>query len=84
MSLVSLHCFCRVGELSPTCPGKVNKHRYVVATQSQSLRSSLRDIPAVPIVHFSRSVMILEPPSDATLKTKEKVSLVCLLYDLHH
>ncbi|KAF9792124.1 Fcf1-domain-containing protein [Thelephora terrestris] len=52
--------------------GETNKHRYVVATQSQSLRSSLRCVPAVPIVHVNRSVMILEPPSGATLKTKER------------
>jgi U3 small nucleolar RNA-associated protein 23 len=56
------------------CAGETNKHRYVVATQSQSLRSSLRDIPAVPIVHINRSVMILEPPSVTTLEAKTKVS----------
>jgi len=51
--------------------GDSNKHRYVVATQSQPLRVKLRAIPAVPIVHVNRSVMVLEPPSDATLKIKE-------------
>ncbi|KAF7978871.1 hypothetical protein HWV62_44355 [Athelia sp. TMB] len=50
--------------------GETNKHRYVVATQMQPLRVKLRAIPAVPIVHVNRSVMVLEPPSDATLKTK--------------
>ncbi|KAI0735249.1 Fcf1-domain-containing protein, partial [Earliella scabrosa] len=50
--------------------GETNKHRYVVATQSQELRQKLRAIPAVPIVHMNRSVMILEPPSDATLRAK--------------
>ncbi|KZP12034.1 Fcf1-domain-containing protein [Athelia psychrophila] len=50
--------------------GETNKHRYVVATQSQPLRVKLRAIPAVPIVHVNRSVMVLEPPSDATLKIK--------------
>ncbi|KAH9946692.1 PIN domain-like protein [Amylocystis lapponica] len=53
--------------------GETNKHRYVVATQSQELRSQLRAIPAVPIVHINRSVMILEPPSAATLNAKETV-----------
>ncbi|KAI1797803.1 PIN domain-like protein [Ganoderma leucocontextum] len=47
-----------------------NKHRYVLATQSPGLRQQLRAIPAVPIVHINRSVMILEPPSDATLRAK--------------
>jgi len=51
--------------------GDSNKHRYVVATLSQPLRVKLREIPAVPIVHINRSVMVLEPPSDATLKSKE-------------
>ncbi|KIM85441.1 hypothetical protein PILCRDRAFT_817463 [Piloderma croceum F 1598] len=51
--------------------GDSNKHRYVVATQSQSLRVKLRTIPAVPIVHVNRSVMVLEPASDTTLKIKE-------------
>ncbi|KAI0757076.1 Fcf1-domain-containing protein [Daedaleopsis nitida] len=50
--------------------GETNKHRYVLATQSQELRQKLRAIPAVPIVHVNRSVMILEPPSDATLRAK--------------
>ncbi|KAJ7275333.1 Fcf1-domain-containing protein [Mycena haematopus] len=51
--------------------GETNKHRYVVATQSQPLRIKLRSIPAVPIVHVNRSVMVLEPPSDATIRSKE-------------
>ncbi|KAJ6509241.1 Fcf1-domain-containing protein [Mycena vitilis] len=51
--------------------GETNKHRYVVATQSQPLRVKLRSIPAVPIVHVNRSVMVLEPPSDATIRSKE-------------
>ncbi|KAI0669979.1 Fcf1-domain-containing protein [Trametes maxima] len=50
--------------------GETNKHRYVVATQSQELRQKLRAIPGAPIVHLNRSVMILEPPSDVTLRAK--------------
>ncbi|KAF8309573.1 Fcf1-domain-containing protein, partial [Clavulina sp. PMI_390] len=50
--------------------GDTNKHRYVVATQSQPLRVSLRAIPSVPIVHINRVVMVLEPPSDTTLRAK--------------
>ncbi|KAI0824241.1 Fcf1-domain-containing protein, partial [Trametes gibbosa] len=50
--------------------GETNKHRYVIATQSQDLRQTLRAVPGVPIVHMNRSVMILEPPSDATLRAK--------------
>ncbi|RPD63019.1 PIN domain-like protein [Lentinus tigrinus ALCF2SS1-6] len=55
--------------------GETNKHRYVLATQSQELRQKLRAIPAVPIVHMNRSVMILEPPSDTTLRAKALVPL---------
>ncbi|PPQ89601.1 hypothetical protein CVT25_012346 [Psilocybe cyanescens] len=51
--------------------GDTNKHRYVVATQSHPLRVKLRSVPGSPIVHINRSVMVLEPPSDATLKAKE-------------
>ncbi|KAH8102589.1 PIN domain-like protein [Cristinia sonorae] len=51
--------------------GETNKHRYVIATQSTELRDKLRLIPAVPVVHMNRSVMILEPPSDATMDAKE-------------
>ncbi|KAK0246063.1 Fcf1-domain-containing protein [Armillaria nabsnona] len=52
--------------------GDTNKHRYVIASQSQPLRSKLRSIPAVPLVHVNRSVMVLEPPSDTTLASKQK------------
>ncbi|EAU92890.2 hypothetical protein CC1G_03677 [Coprinopsis cinerea okayama7 len=50
--------------------GEANKHRYVIVTQSQPLRNHLRRIPATPIIHINRSVMVLEPPSDATLRAK--------------
>ncbi|KLO04864.1 Fcf1-domain-containing protein [Schizopora paradoxa] len=53
--------------------GETNKHRYVIASQSNPLRQKLRLIPAVPLVHINRSVTVLEPPSDATLKQKERV-----------
>ena len=54
-------------------PGETNKHRYVIATQSHPLRVSLRTIPGVPIVHINRSVMVLEPASEATLQFKQRV-----------
>ena len=59
--------------------GETNKHRYVIATQSAPLRNKLRGIPAVPVVHMNRSVMILEPPSDATLDAKEAVRVYLAL-----
>ncbi|KAK2461780.1 hypothetical protein APHAL10511_006243 [Amanita phalloides] len=51
--------------------GESNKHRYVIASQSRPLRAKLRTVPAVPLLHITRAVLILEPPSDATLKMKE-------------
>ncbi|GJE86045.1 PIN domain-like protein [Phanerochaete sordida] len=59
--------------------GDTNKHRYVVATQSQPLRSKLRKIPAVPVVHINRSVMILEPMSETTAEAKEKAEQAQML-----
>lgn len=55
--------------------GDANQHRYVIATQSQALRSRLRTVPGVPIVHLNRTVLVLEPPSDATLEVKRQVSM---------
>lgn len=66
-------------ECLSTVVGQTNKHRYVIATQSSPLRTALRNIAGIPIVHMNRSVMVLEPPSDATLKQKQKASLFALM-----
>lgn len=55
--------------------GESNKHRYIVSSQSQPLRAKLRMVPAVPLLHMNRGVLILEPPSDATLKAKQAVCI---------
>jgi U3 small nucleolar RNA-associated protein 23 len=54
-------------------PGKagINKHKYCVATQEQEVRSAMRRIPGVPLIYVSRSVMILEPMSEATRRVCE-------------
>lgn len=44
----------------------VNKHRYIVASQSMKLRRKLRGVPGVPLIFMNRSVMVMEPASDAT------------------
>lgn len=44
----------------------VNKHRYVVASQSTRLRRRLRSVPGVPLIFMNRSVMVMEPASDAS------------------
>jgi hypothetical protein len=47
-----------------------------MAVQSGKLRQHLRNIPGVPVIHFNeRGVMVMEMPSDATLKQKDTVSL---------
>ncbi|OBA19021.1 hypothetical protein METBIDRAFT_33642 [Metschnikowia bicuspidata var. bicuspidata NRRL YB-4993] len=48
-----------------------NKHRYIVASQSTSLRRKLRGVPGVPLVFMNRSVMVMEPASDATKRAAE-------------
>lgn len=43
-----------------------NKHRYIVASQSVELRRKLRCVAGVPLVFMNRSVMVMEPASDAS------------------
>lgn len=43
-----------------------NKHRYVVATQDQKVRSAMRQIAGVPLIYINRSVMIMEPMASKT------------------
>lgn len=38
------------------------------------MRTRFRSVPGVPIVHLNRTVMVLEPPSDATMQAKRRVS----------
>ncbi|KAG9120970.1 hypothetical protein FRC07_003279 [Ceratobasidium sp. 392] len=58
--------------------GETNKHRYVIATQSADLRNKLRQIPAVPVVHVNRSVMVLEPCSEATMNAKQQSDVAAM------
>lgn len=48
-----------------------NKHRYVVASQDVEIRRALRRTPGVPLVHTVRSVMVMEPLSEASAKISE-------------
>ncbi|CAR27057.1 hypothetical protein ZYGR_0I03300 [Zygosaccharomyces rouxii] len=48
-----------------------NKHRYVVASQDVTLRRKLRKVPGVPLIHMSRSVMVMEPLSEASSRVNE-------------
>ncbi|ODV85514.1 hypothetical protein CANARDRAFT_28305 [[Candida] arabinofermentans NRRL YB-2248] len=50
-----------------------NKHRYCIVTQDEDLRRDLRKIPGVPLVYMNRSVMIMEPLSNASAKVVQMV-----------
>ncbi|CED83168.1 Uncharacterized proteins of PilT N-term./Vapc superfamily [Phaffia rhodozyma] len=54
--------------------GETNKHRYVLATQSEELRNYIRkNVPAVPIMHDKRSVVVMEPMSETTKGKKNEM-----------
>lgn len=50
-----------------------NKHRYLVATQDKLLRNHLHKVPGVPLIYMNRSVMVMEPMSEATTKYSNSV-----------
>ncbi|PWZ03636.1 hypothetical protein BCV70DRAFT_197835 [Testicularia cyperi] len=50
------------------CIGENNKHRYILASENAQLRKDLRlKTPALPMMHFAQSVMVMEPMSSITL-----------------
>lgn len=67
--LSTLECFQSV--VDPKDTGE-NKHRYVVASQSQELRRMLRGVRGVPLIYIKRSVMILEPMSDESVRLRAR------------
>lgn len=50
---------------------KNNKHKLVVASQNDKLRTLLRTIPGVPLIYIKRSVMVMEPMAGATERVKD-------------
>ncbi|KAM3430227.1 hypothetical protein NHJ13734_007844 [Beauveria thailandica] len=65
--LSTLECLSSV--VDPKQTGQ-NKHRYVVASQSQEVRRALRGVRAVPLIYIKRSVMILEPMADDSAEVR--------------
>ncbi|KAJ6789011.1 hypothetical protein PWT90_09118 [Aphanocladium album] len=65
--LSTLECLSSV--VDPKQSGQ-NKHRYVVASQSQEVRRALRGVRAVPLIYIKRSVMILEPMADDSAEVR--------------
>ncbi|KAL5535473.1 hypothetical protein ACEPAF_3567 [Sanghuangporus sanghuang] len=55
--------------------GQTNKHRYVLSAQSSSIRQYARQVPGVPLVHIKRSVIVLEPASEATERVKSMMEI---------
>lgn len=53
--------------------GPTNKHRYIVASQKPKLRAKFRHIPAIPLIHIVKSVMVMEPLSQATLEVRKEI-----------
>ncbi|KAN0063501.1 hypothetical protein ACQY0O_003948 [Thecaphora frezii] len=54
--------------------GEANKHRYVLASDSQPLRAKLRNtVPGLPMVHFTQAVMVLEPMSNLSRSKVEEI-----------
>ncbi|UNI14728.1 hypothetical protein JDV02_001329 [Purpureocillium takamizusanense] len=62
---------CMQSVVDPKDKGE-NKHRYVVASQSQEVRRLLRTVRGVPLIYIKRSVMILEPMSDESAATRAR------------
>ncbi|KAF8936979.1 Fcf1-domain-containing protein [Dissophora ornata] len=50
-----------------------NPHNYVVASQSKTLRVRFAKVPGVPLLYINRANLILEPPSEASVKTSKKI-----------
>lgn len=50
-----------------------NKHRYIIATENEKLRWSLRKIPGIPLIYMNRSVMVMEPLSKASAQVSRNM-----------
>ena len=56
--------------------GDQNRYNYCVATQAPALRKQLRKVPGVPILFEKRSIILLEPPSEASVGRRAEVRLL--------
>lgn len=66
--LSALDCLSRV--IDPK-DSKTNKNRYIIASQSEEVRRHCRGIKGVPLVYVKRSVMVMEPMTEASLGARE-------------
>jgi len=63
-------------------PETNNPHSYIVATQDTSLRTTLRNIPGVPLIYLKMNNLILEPISEASKAASAQVDLSLQLFCL--
>ena len=49
-----------------------NKHRYVVASNEREVRAHMRRIPGVPLIYINKSVVLMEPMTNATEEHRER------------
>ncbi|EGZ77738.1 hypothetical protein NEUTE2DRAFT_100947 [Neurospora tetrasperma FGSC 2509] len=62
---------CMLSVVDPKGKGQ-NKFRYVVATNDEWLRHRLRSVVPTPLMYCRRSVMILEPMSEASQQIRDR------------
>ncbi|KAJ3314228.1 WD repeat-containing protein 34 [Boothiomyces sp. JEL0838] len=62
--------------------GDTNKNNYCVASQDVELRRHLGKIPGIPLVYINKSVIILEPPSKASLERSKELEIQKVQPDL--
>lgn len=60
-----------------------NKYRYLVVTQDERLRTSLRNIAGVPLCFLYRSVLVMEPMSKVTKRVVQAVERMKLTQGLN-
>ncbi|KAJ3261798.1 Small subunit processome component [Boothiomyces macroporosus] len=62
--------------------GDTNKNNYCAASQDVELRRHLGKIPGIPLVYINKSVIILEPPSKASLERSKQLEIQKVQPDL--
>ncbi|KAF2626897.1 hypothetical protein BU25DRAFT_422226 [Macroventuria anomochaeta] len=67
--LSTLECLSSV--VDPKGSGS-NRHRYVVASNEKEVRAKMRSIPGVPLIYISKSVVLMEPMTNATEEHRER------------
>lgn len=52
---------------------KINKNRYIVASQEEEFRRHCRGISGVPLIYVKRSVMVMEPMAEGSISVRDGV-----------